>query len=275
MTETRTATQTNNKTAPVSAVPARSTVPARRLLGLHARYQVLETIRVPIAVVGTALFPALSMLFFVTPNASVANDPLIATGATAQLAVFSVMSVCLFTYGVGVAEDRALPWDAYLRTLPAGPGPRLGGRLLNGLAFSLLGLTPLLVLSVLLTAASVTPSRFVAAVGALIVGALPFLGAGLAVGYALPAKAALAVAQLLLFPLAFAGGLFLPPELFPGWLDALSQGLPSRAARDLVVGIATGTTVPVTTLLVLAGWTLVTGALALVAYRRDEGRRFR
>ncbi len=65
-----------------------------------------------------------------------------------------MLSVCLFTYGVGVAELRALPWDRYLRTLPMGPGLRLVGRLVNGLAFTALGLLPLLVI-----AWSLTPPR--------------------------------------------------------------------------------------------------------------------
>jgi ABC-2 type transport system permease protein len=51
--------------------------------------------------------------------------------------------------------------------------------------------------------------------------------------------------------------------------------LPTRAGRDLVVSATTGVGLPGTTLLVLAGWTLITSSLALVAYRRDEGRRFR
>ena len=78
-----------------------------RLTALHTRYQFTETVRVPIAVIGTTLFPSLSLLFFVVPQ-PFAQEPLAATAATAQLAVFAVMSVCLFTYGVGVAEDRAL-----------------------------------------------------------------------------------------------------------------------------------------------------------------------
>lgn len=86
--------------------------------------------------------------------------------------------------------------------------------------------------------------------------------------------AALAVAQVLLLPLAFGGGLFLPPEAFPSWLDAVSRVLPTRAGRDLLVGATTGADVGLTTLLVLAGWTVVAFALAGWAYRRDEGRRF-
>jgi ABC-2 type transport system permease protein len=245
-----------------------------RLTGLHARYQFTETIRVPIAVIGTMLFPSLSLLFFVVPQ-SFAKDPGAATTATAQLAVFAVMSVCLFNYGVGVAEDRALPWDSYLRTLPVGPSPRLIGRLLNGLAFIVLGLLPLVLIAWLLTAATLAPSRLFLTAFALLAAGLPLFAAGISIGYSMSTKAALAVAQSLLLPLAFAGGLLLPPETFPGWLNSISLWLPTRAGRDLVVSATTGVALPGTTLLVLAGWTVITGSLAVGAYRRDEGRRFR
>ncbi|MCW2631879.1 MAG: type transporter, partial [Pseudonocardia sp.] len=94
---------------------------------VHSRYQILENIRVPIAVISSAMFPALSLLFFVVPF-DYAQDPLAATTAVAQLTVFSVMSSMLFTYGSGIAEERERSWDPYLRTLPAGPGPRIAGR---------------------------------------------------------------------------------------------------------------------------------------------------
>jgi ABC-2 type transport system permease protein len=251
-----------------------STATNVRLTVLHTRYQFTQTIRVPIAVIGTTLFPSLSILFFIVPQ-PFAQDPVAATMATAQLAVFAVMSVCLFSYGVGVAEDRALPWDSYTRTLPVGPAPRLIGRLLNGLAFVVLGLLPLVLIAWLLTAATLPPSRLLLTVAALLIAGVPLFAVGISIGYSLSTTAALAVAQLLLLPLAFGGGLFLPPETFPRWLDAISMWLPTRAGRDLVVTATTGVDLPATTLLVLAGWTLLSGSLAVWAYRRDEGRRFR
>jgi ABC-2 type transport system permease protein len=244
-----------------------------RLTGLHTRYQFTETVRVPIAVIGTTLFPSLSLLFFVVPQ-PFAQDLGAATAATAQLAVFAVMSVCLFTYGVGVAEDRALPWDGYTRTLPVGPAPRLTGRLLNGLAFAVLGLVPLVLISWLLTEATLPPSRLALTAGALIAAGVPLFALGIGIGYSLSTKAALAVAQSLLLPLAFGGGLFMPPETFPAWLDAISTWLPTRAGRDLVVAATTGAELPGTALLMLGGWTVLTGSLAVWAYRRDEGHRY-
>jgi ABC-2 type transport system permease protein len=245
-----------------------------RLTALHTRYQFTETIRIPIAVIGTTLMPSLSLLFFVVPQ-SFAQDPKEATAAAAQLAVFAVMSVCLFTYGVGVAEDRALPWDGFTRTLPAGPLPRLTGRLLTGLAFVVIGLVPLVLIAWLMTAATLPPSRLALAGGALLAAAVPLFAIGISIGYLLSTKAAMAVAQSLLLPLAFGGGLFLPPNMFPGWLNAISMWLPTRAGRDLVVSATTGVDLLPSTELVLVGWTLLLGSLAVQAYRRDEGRRFR
>lgn len=242
---------------------------------LHSRTQLLETSRVPMAVLGSLLFPVLSLAFFVVPSEA-ARDPFIATAATAQLVVFAVMNSSLFGYGVGVAEDRAQPWDAYVRTLPVGAGPRMTGRVVTGTAMSALGVIPVLVLAALATEATITLTGAVTGLAALLLASLPFLFGGLAIGYALPTKAALPVAQVVLFPLAFAGGLFLPPDTFPVWLDRLSGFLPSRAARDIVVEAATGSSsaASLQDLVVLLVWILATAALAAFAYRRDEGQRF-
>ena len=87
----------------------------------HAKYQLLETARVPIAVIGMTFFPVAAMLFFVVPN--IGDDPVAATLATASMVTFAMSTTCLFTYGIGVAEDRARPWEPFTRTLPAGAGP--------------------------------------------------------------------------------------------------------------------------------------------------------
>ena len=246
-----------------------------RLVLLHSRYQFLETVRVPIAGIGNMLFPALAMFFFVVPQREVAGDPELATGAVGQLAMFAVMSTCLFTYGLGVAEDRQQPFDPYLRTLPAGAGPRLAGRVLNGGIFTLFGLAPLILIGWLLTAATVTAGQLAAGIGVILAVAVPFLLLGMGIGYSISAKAALAVLQVVLFPLAFAGGLFLPLQAFPTWLDSLSQALPSRAGRDLLIQALTGEPAYALALPVLAGWAALFAALTVWAYRRDEGRRFR
>ena len=246
-----------------------------RLTLLHAKYNVLETVRIPVAVIGNLLFPSLAMFFFVVPQSEVTSDPTWSLIAVSGLAMFSVMSTFLFTFGVGVAEDRALPFDPYVRTLPAGAGPRMVGRILSAWLFALVALVPLGLVAAVFTAAAPTPARLVLGVVTLLLVGVPFLMLGLFIGYSLSSKAAIAVVQVVLFPLAFAGGLFMPAELFPDWLATASTFTPSRAGRDLVIGAFTGGDVYAYALPVLVGWGVLFFALAVIAYRRDEGRRFR
>lgn len=243
------------------------------LLAAHYRFQLIEQARIPIALVSSAAFPALSLLFFVVPF-DFAESPPAATTAVVQLSVFAVMISFLFTFGVGVADDREKSWDPYLRTLPAPAWPRIAGRVLTGATFGLLSIIPLIVVGALFTEATVSPPRLLLGLVPLVVAGLPFLFGGLAIGYSMPVKVALPVTNLIFFPISFAGGLLIPPTLFPDWLQTFSALLPSRGARDLVVLAVVGTPPDPVAIVVLAGWTVLTGALAVWAYRRDQGRRF-
>ncbi|GAA3450959.1 ABC transporter permease [Dactylosporangium matsuzakiense] len=238
----------------------------------HARFRILETIRIPIAVIGGAFFPAASMLFFVVPFAG--DDPVGATFATASMVMFAVMTSCLFNYGVGVAEDRAQPWDPYTRTLPAGPAAAFAGRILSGMTFMTISLLPVVIIGWLFTAATVSWTGLLLAVGAVVLGALPFTFMGLAIGYALPMKAALAVAQIIFFPMAFGGGLLSAPGQAPGFVETIAPYLPTRGAVELVWAAVGNFDVDPKSMISLAVWTIVMAALAAWAFRRDEGARF-
>jgi ABC-2 type transport system permease protein len=238
----------------------------------HARFQLIETLRIPIALIGSAFFPAASMLFFVVPF--VGDDPVYATYATASMVTFAVMTTNLFQYGVGVAEDRSHPWDPYTRTLPAGPGPQFLGRIIAGLVLMTISLIPVVIIAALLTAATVAPTAFLAALGATFVIAVPFILMGLSIGYALPAKAAIVVAQLLFIPLAFGGGLMTAPGSAPGFVEDLAPYLPTGGAARLMWAAVGGFPFDVSSMAALAGWTVVLAGVAVWAYRRDEGRRF-
>ncbi|MFC4060169.1 ABC transporter permease [Planomonospora corallina] len=242
------------------------------LLLTHTRYQFMETVRVPISVIGNGFFPAASMLFFVVPFTG--DDPAAATLATASMMTFAVMTSGLFTHGTGVSNDREQPWDPYVRTLPAGPWPRLGGRILNALLFTLIGVLPVLVISALFTEATATPAQLALGLGALVAASVPFQLLGLFIGYALPFKGALAVVQLIFLPLAVGGGLMTNPVQAPAFIDAIAPYLPTRGAVELVWAAAGYGPPRTLALVMLAVWTVAAGALAVWAYRRDEGRRF-
>jgi ABC-2 type transport system permease protein len=242
---------------------------------VHAKYSLIETARIPIAVIGTLVFPALALLFFVVPQQAVAGDPVYATQAIISMSVFSVMIGSLFSFGLGIAENREKPWEPYLRTLPAPGIARVLAHIFSTGLLAVVALVPIVIIGALLTEAVATPPQVLVGLGAVAVSGLPFMLLGMAIGYALPTKAAIAVIQVVFFALGFGGGLFLPPQLFPAWLDGISQFLPSRQARDFVIWAVQGGDLTPLTWLGLIGWTVLLLALVLLLVRRDEGRRYR
>ncbi|MBD3943724.1 ABC transporter permease [Microbacterium sp. NEAU-LLC] len=242
---------------------------------VHTKYNLLETARVPIAVIGSLAFPTLAFCLFVLPQRMVVENPEYATAAVASMVVFAFMSASLFSIGLDLADQRAKPCAPYLRTLPGAPGARIAGLMASTLIVAAVAMVPLLVIGGLFTSAAPQPLDLLAAIGLVIVTAVPSALIGVIIGTTCGPKAAIAVTQVAMFVLAFGGGLFLPPLLFPDWLDLVSKFLPVRQAREIVVGTALGTGAPLWALLGILAWTIVLGALAVWLYRRDEGRRYR
>lgn len=241
---------------------------------LHAKYNLIETARVPIAIISALAFPTLALLFFVVPQQVVAGNALYATQAVISLAVFAVMSNALFSFGLTISENREKPWDPYLRTLPAPGIARVLAQIFATGTLGLAAIIPVIVVGGLFTAAEASPLRVLAGFLALAVSALPFMLIGICIGYSMPSKAAIAVVQIVMFGMAFAGGLFLPPMLFADWLNTLSKFMPSRQARELVIWAVQGGELEWWVWVGILVWTVLGFAVALLLFRRDEGRRY-
>ncbi|MCK1798570.1 ABC transporter permease [Streptomyces sp. XM4193] len=239
----------------------------------HTRYQLLQLFRIPVAILGAAFFPAASLVFFVVPNTR--DNPTGATLATASMVVFATMISNLFGHGTGVSDDRAQPWDPYTRTLPMGPAVQFTSRILTGITMMMLSLIPVVVIAALFTPATIAPLDFVLAIFAVLITSLPFTMMGLSIGYLMSTKAALAVVQLIFLPMAFASGLLSTPGEEPGFIQTIAPFVPARGAVELMWATVGDFDVNPVAIVSFVVWTLFFGALAVFAYRRDEGRRFR
>lgn len=245
------------------------------LAAVHTKYNLIETVRIPIAIIGSIVFPTLAFCMFVLPQRYVADDPEMATAAVASMVVFAFMAAGLFSIGLDLAEQRSKPWAPYLRTLPGAPAARIIGLIAATVVIALVAMIPLLVVGALFTAAEIAPLNLLAAIGLVVVTAIPSMLIGVIIGTACGPKAAIAVTQVVMFLLAFGGGLFLPPVMFPDWLNAASMVLPVRQAREIVIATAIGAEIPLWAVLGIAAWTVALAVIAIWLARRDEGRRYR
>ena len=236
----------------------------------HARAQTLALLRYPSFSVPTLALPAIFFVFFGLPRAQHQPNVLLAS-----YCAYAVLSVAFFQFGVGIAQERARPWELYLRTLPVGVGVRLCARALSASLFAAASLAIVLAVIVPTTTVSLSAREWLRLALVLLTGGVTFIGLGIALGYWVPARSALPVANILYLSLAYVGGLWTGPQGIPPAVSRLSSGLPTRLWGDLLWAAATDEPWRAAYGLFLAAYSATFAALAVWGYRRDEGHRFR
>ena len=241
-----------------------------KLVLAHAWLITLTLLRYPGYVVPTLGFPAMFFLFFASP----ARGP-VASYALCSFAAFAVIGVAFFQFGVGIATERASPWELYLRTLPVAPWARLVARLVSAAVFAAAAAGVVVAAAIASTDASLSPARWGQLAAVLVLGIVPFGCLGIALGYWASPRAALPLANVLYLALSFGGGLWIRPARLPHAVRAISEFLPTRHLANALAGVVRGSPWQAQDWLALAAFSVLFAAAALVGYRRDEGQRFR
>lgn len=236
----------------------------------HVRAGTLELLRYPAYSVPTLAFPTLLFLLFAAPSLHGKNPDV----AMAAFLAMAVLGVVLFQFGVGIAAERASPWESFLRVLPVPVWARLLARVLSALLFATAACAVLIATAVVATPVTLSPEGWLGLVLALLFGSLPFGFLGIALGYWIQPKAALPVANLLFLPLAYTGGLFGGPRSLPGSLAGVSPYVPTRQWGNWLWHAVDGDPWRPEPILLLAIYATVFALLSVWGYRRDEGERF-
>ncbi|MFD7920576.1 ABC transporter permease [Streptomyces sp. NPDC059740] len=187
--------------------------------------------------------------------------------AMVGMAAYGALGAAL-SVGTGVAEDKSLGWLRQLRVTPLRPAQVVVGRGLTGVVTVLPAILAVLVVGALVNHVALAAWQWVALVGLLWLGTLPFTLLGLGNGYRLSSQSAGVVNAGCMILLSILGGLWFPAEAFPGWLATLSRWTPANRFGDLGWSVTSGRVPGAATVAVLLAWLAVFGGYALYAYRR-------
>jgi len=232
--------------------------------------QLLELLRRPAFVIPTLIFPALFFTLFDLQRAR--EFPQAASGMMLSYIAFAIVGVTLFQFGIGMAVDRALPWERYLRTLGTPLWTRFVARIIVAALFACLAAACVVVVATSATAARFSPEQWLLVATCALLGAVPFVLFGLAIGYWTSPKSAVPIANVFYLLLSFAGGLWFPPSMLPSFAKVVSPFTPTRQFADLIWNAPHG--IAAVPLVALAVFALLFAAVAAAGYRRDRATRF-
>ncbi|MEP7326576.1 MAG: ABC transporter permease [Gemmatimonadota bacterium] len=247
--------------------------PARPYVA-EIKYEFLKTIRLPGYVIPTLLFPLMFYLLFglaLGPKAGGGIEA--ATYLIATYGAFGVIGASLVGFGVSVATERGQGWLLVKRASPMPPMAYFAAKIAMSMLFSLILVILLLTLGTGFGGVHLSVSTMLVLAGTLVAGALPFCAMGLAVGYLAGPNSAPAIVNLIYLPMSFASGLWIPMEVLPKFFKVLGPMLPAYHFAQLglaSLGYGQGSTL--VHLLVLGGYAVGFLVVAMIAYRRDDGR---
>lgn len=231
--------------------------------------QWLNLVRTPAYTLPTLLFPVMFYSFFGLLMIRGQALWLLCTFAT-----FGVMGAALFSFGVGIATERAQGWLMLLRASPAPVGAVIAGKAFGALLFGLVIVVMMSALAAGLGGVRLTTGQWLGLAAVLVAGSLPFCLMGLALGLWMRPNAAPAVLNLIYLPLGFLSGLWIPAMQFPAFLQAIAGWLPPYHLAALALDITGAKSAPWgPSLLNLGLFTLVFAVLTVLGWKRLDGTR--
>jgi ABC-2 type transport system permease protein len=237
--------------------------------------EIRRNFRAPRFLIFVVAFPVL--MFLLQANVfTKTSDP-----QHAQIAAIIMINMMTFgtfaaanTSGARLALERALGWQRQLRLTPLTGTGYLAGKGLSGMLVGLPALILVPLLAVTVEGVHLDAAGWVRIFAGVWLGTIPLVLLGLLIGQFGTPETMQPISMIVTLGMGFLGGLWIPLEGMPNWMHDVAQIMPTywvlQVARpavtsDLVVALPTAVAV-------LAGWTVVLGALVIRRYRRDSAR---
>ncbi|WP_084960168.1 ABC transporter permease [Thermoactinospora rubra] len=184
------------------------------------------------------------------------------------MSAYGAIWAVLSTTGPRIAQERELGWLTQLRAMPVPAWQVFAAKTAAGIATALPAILAVCLTAALVKGVRLDAAHWTALVAAMWLGTAPFAALGVAIGYAVNADASYVVCYGLYMVTSAVGGLWIPPAQLPESFRAVSGWLPSNRLADLGWQLLGPAPALWPAIGILAAWTALLGAVALLAYRR-------
>ncbi|UWE08686.1 ABC transporter permease [Actinacidiphila bryophytorum] len=236
----------------------------------YVRLEVRRTLRdTGFVVLGVATPLMMYLLFTNLGTGESADDTMdYARFSMIGMAAYGAMGAAL-AVGPGVAEDKARGWLRQLRVTPLTPLQVVLGRALTAGVTVLPAIVTVFTAGALVNGVRLAWWQWAAAAALMWLGTIPFTLLGLGNGYGLTAQTTGVVSMVSMMGLSVIGGLWVPVDVFPRWLAAISRWTPTNRFGDLGWSVLDRHAPGPGTVGVLALWLALFAGYAVFSYRRS------
>ena len=244
-----------------------STSPNALLNEIRAEF--LKSVRSPEFVFPTIALPVFLYAVFgiVILGAGAYSTYLVAT-----YGVFAVMGPALFGFGAYIAVERERGWLDVKRASPISGITFICAKLSATIICAAVALVLIYLFAALWGDVRFNPLTWIILLATHLCGVLPFAFIGIALGFALKANGAIAICNVLFISFALLGGLWMPLDSFPEFMQYLARILPSYHLAEIslfVIGARDSVSAVLGNIFAITALTVIFAGVALLAWRRQ------
>ena len=207
----------------------------------EAKYELLKSIRIPMFLVATLVFPLMFyVLFGLLMGRQMIGNLRSTVYLMAAYGTFAVMGASLFGTAASLAAERGLGWLEVKRASPMPPFAYFLAKVVMGLTFSTIDVLALMTLGIAFGGVHLPAVTLAKLALTLIAGSLPFCAMGLAIGYFARPTSGPAVINLFYLPMSFCSGLWMPFAFLPRFVQRIGIFLPSYHLSQLALNLIGG-----------------------------------
>lgn len=237
---------------------------------MQSKIEILRTFRNKFFILFSLLMPVIFYYMFTNVVNVPNNDAAWKAHYLISMTTFSVVGTALFSFGVGLSQERGKGWTKLIQITPLAEGAYLGAKIVAQTVVNFFSIVVIFVAGILINDIELTLAQWFSAGLWLLIGVTPFLALGTIISSIRKVDAATGLANILNMCLAILGGLWMPIQILPSTLRGIGEWTPTYHFGSGAWDIVAGKSISWENIAVLAGYFVIFVVISVYIRKRQE-----
>ncbi|MBU9711696.1 ABC transporter permease [Evansella tamaricis] len=187
-----------------------------------------------------------------------------------SMATFSVMGTAIMTLGIRLVEERSQGWSMFMKITPLSDGAYFFSKMIGQSVIHSFSILVIFMAGAIINGVSLSIQVWLMSFLWILVMSFPFLALGTLIGTMKKVDTAAGVSNVIYMVLAISGGMWMPMDTMPPFIQNIGVWLPSYNFGNGAWQIIRGANPEWTNLLVLIGYLFLFMVLSKYIRRKQE-----
>jgi len=239
--------------------------------GMQCKMEIIRILRNPYFVFWSLLMPIVFYVIFTKVfNTNIQDKQEWHAHYLMSMTTFSVMGSAIMILGIRLVEERTKGWALFMRITPLSDLAYFASKMVGQTVIHVLSISIIFASGAIINGVTLTAYEWIMSGLWILFGSLPFLALGTLIGAMKRVDTASGVSNVIYMILAISGGMWMPMEIMPKFVQNIGIWLPSYNFGNGAWEIIRGNNPEWINFIVLTAYLIVFMLLSMYIRRKQE-----